>query len=63
MQRLISTVIQSTEEVPPEIFIENSIIEVKDAESFSLRCHVESLSPVVIHWKHRDDILVQKNSE
>lgn len=63
MQRLISTVIQSTEEVPPEIFIENSIIEVTEADSFTLRCHVESLSSVRIQWKQQNNILVEKNSE
>lgn len=63
MQRLISTVIQSTEEVAPEIFIENSILEVEETESFALRCHVESLSMVVMQWKRGDKILIEKKSE
>lgn len=63
MQRLISTVIQSTEEFPPEIFIEEGIVHVGDYESFTLKCHVESLSPVTIEWKQRNQVLVQKNAE
>ena len=63
LQRLISTVIQSTQESPPEVFVEDKSLELSQFEAFSIKCHVESLSPVVIQWKQYNQVISNKSTE
>ncbi|KAJ6636829.1 Hemicentin-1, partial [Pseudolycoriella hygida] len=63
LQRLISTIIQSSEESPPEIFVENESIEMNETESATITCHVKSLIPILMQLKWRDHILEEVNAD
>ncbi|XP_037039189.1 hemicentin-1-like isoform X2 [Bradysia coprophila] len=57
LQRLLSTVLQSSEESPPEVFIENDSIEVDEMATITINCQVKSLIPMLVQLKWHDRVL------
>lgn len=92
LKRLLSTIIQSTDESMylhnalkhnfiltyryirvifvfffnkdiPEIHVESVSGDVYELEDISLKCYAESLIPMIVQWKQRNNILAEIESE
>lgn len=63
MKRLLSTAIQSSRNLPPEIFIEEKDIIVDEPNGFVIKCHVDSMTPVNIKWLKDEQILMELNAK